>query len=69
VKRQGNIRDVISIWKLVRKSDGTLEIEEIMKTMAKYGNMMIHPMIIISQPPEMDEKGHSRKSFQDQKLS
>jgi hypothetical protein len=35
-KSQGDIRDVISIGKLVRKSDGPLEIEEIMNTMAKY---------------------------------
>ena len=36
-KSQGDIRDVISIGKLVRKSDGPLEIELIMNTMAKYG--------------------------------
>lgn len=35
-KSQGDIRDVISIWKLVCKSDGPLEIEQIMKTMSKY---------------------------------
>jgi MoxR-like ATPase len=40
-KNQGDIRDVISIGKLVRKSDGPLEIEQIMNTMAKYGNMMM----------------------------
>jgi len=39
-KSQGEIRDVISIWKLVRKSDGPREIEQIMNTMAKYDNMM-----------------------------
>src|SRR5215469_8744080 len=37
-KSQGDIRDVISIGKLVRKSDGPQEIEQIMNTMAKYGN-------------------------------
>jgi len=33
---EGDIRDVISIGKLVRKSDGPEQIELIMKTMAKY---------------------------------
>ena len=37
-KNQGDIRDVISIGKLVRKSDGPLEIEQIIKTMTKYGS-------------------------------
>jgi replication-associated recombination protein RarA len=36
-KNGGDIRDVISIGKLVRKSDGPQEIELIMKTMTKYG--------------------------------
>jgi hypothetical protein len=36
-KSQGDVRDVISIGKLVRKSDGPPEIEQIMKTMSKYG--------------------------------
>ncbi|MGC2573358.1 MAG: hypothetical protein WA364_17730 [Candidatus Nitrosopolaris sp.] len=36
-KVEGDIRDVISIGKLVRKSDGPQEIELIMKTMTKYG--------------------------------
>jgi hypothetical protein len=31
------MRDIISIGKLVRKSDGPQEIELIMKTMMKYG--------------------------------
>ena len=35
-KNGGDIRDVISIGKLVRKSDGPQEIELIMNTMAKY---------------------------------
>jgi Holliday junction DNA helicase RuvB len=35
-KSRGDIRDVISIGKLVRKSDGPLEIEQITNTMAKY---------------------------------
>jgi hypothetical protein len=35
-KSQGDIRDVISIAKLVRKSDGPLEIKQIMNTMEKY---------------------------------
>ena len=37
-KNGGDIRDVISIGKLVRKSDGPQEIELIMKTMTKYGS-------------------------------
>jgi hypothetical protein len=36
-KNQGDIRDVISIGKLVRKKDGPYEIEQIMNTMVKYG--------------------------------
>jgi hypothetical protein len=37
-KNGGDIRDVISIGKLVRKSDGPQEIELIMETMTKYGS-------------------------------
>jgi hypothetical protein len=37
-KNQGDIRDVISIGKLVRKNDGPEEIEQTLKTMVKYGN-------------------------------
>jgi hypothetical protein len=40
-KSQGDIRDVISIGKLVRRSDGPLETEQIMDTMAKYDSMMM----------------------------
>jgi uncharacterized membrane protein (Fun14 family) len=36
-KNQGDIRDVISIGKLVRKTDGPEQIELIIKTMMKYG--------------------------------
>jgi replication-associated recombination protein RarA len=36
-KLEGDIRDVISIGKLVRKSDGPQEIEHITNTMTKYG--------------------------------
>jgi hypothetical protein len=36
-KNGGDIRDVISIGKLVRKSDGPEQIDLIMKTMSKYG--------------------------------
>jgi hypothetical protein len=36
-KNEGDIRDVISIGKLVRKSDGPEQIELIIKTMSKYG--------------------------------
>jgi hypothetical protein len=34
----GDIRDVISIGKLVRKNDGPGEVEQIFSTMIKYGN-------------------------------
>jgi hypothetical protein len=33
----GDIRDVISIGKLVRKNDGPEEVEQIVSTMTKYG--------------------------------
>jgi hypothetical protein len=33
----GDIRDVISIGKLVRKDDGAEEVEDILNTMTKYG--------------------------------
>jgi replication-associated recombination protein RarA len=36
-KNQADIRDVISIGKLVRKNDGPEEIEQILNTMVKYG--------------------------------
>jgi hypothetical protein len=36
-KQQGDIRDVISVSKLVKKQDGPDEIVEIIKTLAKYG--------------------------------
>jgi hypothetical protein len=35
-KNQGDIRDVISIGKLVRKNDGPEQISQIMDTMTKY---------------------------------
>ena len=35
----GDIRDVISIGKLVRKNDGPEEVEQILRTMIKYGEM------------------------------
>ena|SRR5215469_7983988 len=35
-QQQGDIRDVISIGKLIRKSDGPLATEQILNTMAKY---------------------------------
>ena len=34
---EGDIRDVISIGKLVRKSDGPEQVELITETMSKYG--------------------------------
>jgi hypothetical protein len=36
-RQQGDIRDVISVSKLVKKHDGLEEIAEILKTLAKYG--------------------------------
>ncbi|MFZ0513288.1 MAG: hypothetical protein WAM14_16895 [Candidatus Nitrosopolaris sp.] len=37
-EQRGDIRDVISIGKLVRKNDGPEEVEQILSTMIKYGN-------------------------------
>jgi hypothetical protein len=37
--QRGDIRDVISIGKLVRKNDGPEEVEQILSTMIKYGEM------------------------------
>jgi ATP-dependent Lon protease len=34
---KGDVRDIISIGKLVREDDGPTEIEQIMKTLSKYG--------------------------------
>jgi hypothetical protein len=36
-EQQGDIRDVISLSKLVKKHDSPGEIAEIIKTLAKYG--------------------------------
>jgi hypothetical protein len=36
---RGDIRDVISIGKLVRKNDGPEEVEQIISTMTKYGEI------------------------------
>jgi MoxR-like ATPase len=38
----GDIRDVISIGKLVRKNDGPEEVEQILSTMIKYGEIKEH---------------------------
>jgi hypothetical protein len=38
----GDIRDVISIGKLVRKNDGPEEVEQILSTMMKYGEIKEH---------------------------
>ena len=35
--QKGDIRDVISVGKLVRKEDGPEELEQIIDTMTKYG--------------------------------
>jgi hypothetical protein len=37
-----DIRDVISIGKLVRKNDGPEEVEQIVSTMTNYGEMIEH---------------------------
>ena len=37
-KNGGDIRDVISIGKLVRKGDGPTEVDNIIKTLTKYGS-------------------------------
>jgi DNA polymerase III delta prime subunit len=39
---RGDIRDVISIGKLVRKNDGPEEVEQILSTMIKYGEIHTH---------------------------
>jgi hypothetical protein len=39
--QRGDIRDVISIGRLVRKSDGPEEVEQILATMMKYGEMKV----------------------------
>jgi hypothetical protein len=38
-RQRADIRDVISIGKLVRKNDGPEEVEQILSTMTKYGEM------------------------------
>jgi Holliday junction resolvasome RuvABC ATP-dependent DNA helicase subunit len=40
-EQRGDIRDVISIGKLVRKNDGPREVEQILTTMRKYGEMKV----------------------------
>jgi MoxR-like ATPase len=40
--QRGDIRDVISIGKLVRKNDGPEEVEQIISTMIKYGEIKEH---------------------------
>jgi MoxR-like ATPase len=39
--QRGDIRDVISIGRLVRKNDGHEEVERILSTMMKYGEMKV----------------------------
>jgi hypothetical protein len=41
-EQRGDIRDVISIGKLVRKNDGPEEVEQILSTMSKYGEKEEH---------------------------
>jgi hypothetical protein len=40
-EQRGDIRDVISIGKLVRKNDGPEEVEHILATIMKYGEMKV----------------------------
>src|SRR5215467_5478732 len=40
--QRGDIRDVISIGKLVRKNDGPGEVEQIINTVTKYGEIKEH---------------------------
>ena len=40
--QRGDIRDVISIGKLIRKNDGPEEVEQILATMTKYREMKEH---------------------------
>jgi MoxR-like ATPase len=40
--QKGDIRDVISIGRLVRKNDGPEEVEQIISTMTKYGEIKKH---------------------------
>jgi hypothetical protein len=40
--QKGDIRDVISIGKLVRNNDGPVEVEQILSTMVKYGEIREH---------------------------
>jgi MoxR-like ATPase len=41
-RERGDIRDVISIGKLVRRNDGPEEVEQILNTMSKYGEIKEH---------------------------
>jgi hypothetical protein len=40
--QRGDIRDVISIGKLVRKNDSPEAVEQIISTMTKYGDIKEH---------------------------
>ena len=40
-KNAGDIRDVISIEKLIRKNDGPMEVDKIINTLLKYGKVVI----------------------------
>ena len=40
--QRGDIRDVISVGKLVRKNDGPEEVEQILNTMSKYAEIKEH---------------------------
>jgi hypothetical protein len=42
--QRGDIRDVISIGKLVRKDDGPEEVGQMFSTITKYGGVKEHQM-------------------------
>jgi hypothetical protein len=40
--QKGDLRDVISIGRLVRRNDGPEDVEQIIGTVSKYGEMKEH---------------------------
>jgi hypothetical protein len=37
-KNGGDIRDVISVWKLIKRSNGPEDVDSVIKTLMKYGS-------------------------------
>ena len=54
--QRGDIRDVVSIGKLVRKNDGPEEVEQTISTMTKYGEMKIIEMYTVTPSPVLCSK-------------